>query len=209
MISDTGEGQFAGVYDIAFNPVLRRVHNSICLLAQKYNCHSVIDLGSGTGAQARVLANHGFSVTGVDSSYQMIKVAQRKSQSSIRFIQSDITSFTCNDSRFDAVNICLVLHPNPIETILNILDKSKNLLAPEGVLFITDYGIGEGIFGKMANGIIKVIESLAKENHSNNYFSFMKRNGIEILSNLPSITIIEKRKYYHGALQTYVLSFSP
>ena len=209
MSSDTGEGRFAGLYDFAFNPVLRRVHNSILSLVRKYNCHSVIDLGSGTGSQARVLANNGFSVTGVDSSYQMIKVAQRKSLSTIRFIQSDITSFTCYDSRFDAVNICLVLHPNPVETILNILDKSKNLVAPDGVVFVTDYGIGEGIFGKMANGIVKVIESLAKENHSNNYFSFMKRNGIDMLSNLPSITIIEKRKYYHGALQTYVLSFSP
>lgn len=209
MNSDTGEGRFAGFYDIAFNPVLRKVHHSILQLTRKYHCHSVIDLGSGTGAQARVLANHGLLVTGIDVSSQMIQVAQKKSQSTIRFIQSDITEFSNNDSQFDAVNICLVLHPNAVETIITILDIAKKLVAPDGVVLITDYGLGTGFSGKIANGIIKVIESLAKENHSNNYASFMKQNGIEMLSTLHSFKIIEKKKYYHGALQTFVLSISP
>ena len=209
MVSDTGEGRFAGLYDLFFNPVLRRVHYATLHFAEKYQCHSIVDLGSGTGAQARVLANHGFSVTGIDSSLQMIEVAQRKSQNSIRFIHSDITAFTCNNSRFDAANICLVLHPNPIETILNILDIAKNLVASDGVVIITDYGFGTGFSGKIANGIVKFIESLAKADHRNNYLSFMKRSGIEMLTTLPSTRIIEKKRYYHGALQTYVLSFLP
>jgi len=209
MFAETSEGRFAGLYDLAFNPVLRRVHHATLQLAQKYDCHSIIDLGSGTGAQARVLTNHGFTVTGIDSSTKMIEFAQRKSHGSIRFIQSDITSFMLTDSTFDAANICLVLHPNPLEIIVKILNKTKNLVTPDGVVFITDYGKGTGFSGKMANGIIRFIESLAQKNHSKNYFSFIEQNGIEMLSTIPSIKIIEKKMYYHGALQTYVISFLP
>lgn len=209
MTAESGEGRFAGLYDLAFNPVLRRVHYNIAELAKKYKCHSLVDLGSGTGAQARVLAGHGYSVTGIDASFQMISVARRKSTDSITFIHEDITTVELPDTVFDAANLSLVLHPNTNEAISKILSKAKTLVKPDGVIFITDYGQGNGFTGRMASGIMRVIESLAKPDHRRNYFSFMKQNGIDMISSIVPIHILERQRYYHGALQTMVISFSP
>jgi ubiquinone/menaquinone biosynthesis C-methylase UbiE len=208
MNDEPGEGRFAGLYDLAFNPVLRRVHYTIVSLAKKYECHSLVDLGSGTGEQARVLAAQGFSITGIDASYQMINVAKQKSDDSIRFIHEDITKVQIPDTIFDAANISLVLHPNTNEIITEIVHKAKKLVKTDGVIFITDYGKGIGLSGWMAGGIMRIIESLAKPNHRRNYFSFMKQNGIDMFSTIPEIHILERQCYYHGALQTMVISFS-
>ncbi|MFO8077220.1 MAG: methyltransferase domain-containing protein, partial [Thermoplasmatota archaeon] len=202
-----GEGRFAGLYDLAFNPVLKHVHQRIVELMQKYDCQSIVDLGSGTGAQARVLAKNGFSVTGIDASSQMIAVARKKSSDSIRFIREDITSLGHAEMMFDAANISLVLHPNSPETITKIVRKAKKLIKPNGVVFITDYGWGTGFSGKIASGLMQVIESFTREDHRQNYFSFMKQQGIQMFSTWYDISVIEHYEYFHGALQTIIVKF--
>ena len=207
MNSDTGEGRFAKMYDLAFNPVLKQVHQRIVQSMNKYDCQSIVDLGSGTGALARVLAKNEFSVTGIDASSQMISVARKKSPDSINFILADITSIDHTDMVFDAANISLVLHPNSTETISRILSKAKNLIKPDGVVFITDYGNGNGFSGRMASGLMQVIESFTREDHRRNYFSFMKQQGIHMFSSWPELSVIENYQYFHGALQTIIVKF--
>ena len=199
MNAESSEGRFAGLYDLAFNPVLRRVHHTIVQLAEKYDCHSLVDLGSGTGAQARVLADYGYEVTGIDASSRMIAVARKKSTDSITLIHKDITTVELPETLFDAANISLVLHPNTNEVISKILTKAKTLVKSDGVVFITDYGQGTGVIGRTAGGIMRVIESLAKPDHRRNYFSFMKHNGIAMISSILPVQVIEKQHYYHGA----------
>lgn len=207
MRDKANEGQFAGLYDLAFNSVLRRVHYNILGLAKKYECQSVIDLGCGTGAQARVLANQGFSVTGVDSSEKMIAVARKNTANSTSFIQQDITSIEFKETVFDAANISLVLHPNTKEKITEIIWKAKTLIKQNGVVFITDYGKGTGVSGRIANGLIRIIESFAQPDHRKNYYSFMKQGGIDIFSSYPDIEIVKKHDYFNGALQTIIIKF--
>jgi ubiquinone/menaquinone biosynthesis C-methylase UbiE len=207
MNPDTGEGRFAGMYDLAFNPVLKHVHQRIVQLMKKYECQSLVDLGSGTGAQARVLAKHGFLVTGIDASFQMIAVARKKSSNSIKFLHRDITLITPPDMQFDAANISLVLHPNSKETIKKIVMKARNLIKPDGVVFITDYGKGTGFPGRIASGLMQVIESFTREDHRRNYFSFMKRQGIYMFSSWPELSVLENYRYLHGALQTIIIKF--
>ncbi|HMA83530.1 MAG TPA: methyltransferase domain-containing protein [Candidatus Thermoplasmatota archaeon] len=207
MNSDTGEGRFAGLYDLAFNPVLKHVHQRIVQLMKNYECQSIVDLGSGTGALARTLAKNGFSVTGIDTSSQMIAVAREKSPDSLRFIHADITSIDHSDMMFDAANISLVLHPNSAETITKIVMKAKKLIKPNGVIFITDYGNGTGFSGKIASGLMQMIESFTREDHRRNYFSFMKLKGIHMFSSWPELFVIENYQYFHGALQTIIVQF--
>ena len=205
-ISD--EGQFAGLYDIAFNPILKRVHYTVSHFAEKYGCHSIIDLGSGTGAQCRVLAADGFLVTGIDASIQMIAVAKKKTEDSVTFIHDDIRKTTINEKTFDAANISLVLHPNAKKTIFEILQKSKTLVKPNGVVFITDYGIGTKFSGRLSNGLIRIVESFTRPDHRNHYFEFMGNKGIDMLNSFFDVKILEKQHYFNGALQTYVITFS-
>jgi ubiquinone/menaquinone biosynthesis C-methylase UbiE len=207
MRDKANEGQFAGLYDLAFNPVLRRVHYTILRLAKKYDCQSIIDIGCGTGAQAKVLANQGFSVTGVDSSEKMINAARKNTSNSTSFILQDITSIDFKENVFDAANICLVLHPNTKEKMDEIIWKSKTLIKQNGVVFITDYGKGTGFSGRIANGLIRIIESFAQPNHRKNYYSFMKHGGIDLFYSFSDIKIIEKHHYFNGALQTIIIKF--
>jgi len=207
MNSDTGEGRFAGLYDLAFNPVLKHVHQRIVQLMKNYECQSIVDLGSGTGALARTLAKNGFSVTGIDTSSQMIAVAREKSPDSLRFIHADITSIDHSDMMFDAANISLVLHPNSAETITKIVMKAKKLIKPNGVIFITDYGNGTGFSGKIASGLMQMIESFTREDHRRNYFSFMKLKGTHMFSSWSELSVIENYHYFKGALQTIIVKF--
>jgi glycine/sarcosine N-methyltransferase len=51
----------------------------------------ILDLGSGTGEHARFVAQHGFAVTGVDSSPSMLeKSVTEKSEGDVRFVEGDI-----------------------------------------------------------------------------------------------------------------------
>ena len=207
MKNNTSEGKFASLYDFFFNPVLHRVHDMVIMLAKKYDCQKIIDLGSGTGQQARVLAAHGFSVTGVDSSSRMITVAKKKSTSDIIFINNTIQSIDFDDD-FDAANISMVLHPNSERIINEIIKKASQLVKADGLLFITDYGKGAGCVGRLAHGIIQIIESLTDENHRKNYFSFMMKQRFDSISLYPQLTMIERYPYFHGALQTIVYRVS-
>jgi SAM-dependent methyltransferase len=60
---------------------------------------SLIDVGCGTGSYAAALAEHGWEVTGVDVSEDMLRRAREKGA---QVVQADVTSLPFEDSCFDA-----------------------------------------------------------------------------------------------------------
>ena len=70
----------------------------------------VLDLGCGTGALTKALADKGFHVTGLDASEQMLEQA-RENYPDIKFSQGDATSFTLSENeKVDLVFSNAVLH---------------------------------------------------------------------------------------------------
>ncbi len=69
---------------------------------------NVIDLGCGTGALTRQLAEKGFNVTGIDASENMLNQA-RANNPDINFIQADATNFKLGE-KVDAIFSNAVLH---------------------------------------------------------------------------------------------------
>ncbi|HYM62778.1 MAG TPA: class I SAM-dependent methyltransferase [Thermoanaerobaculia bacterium] len=68
---------------------------------------SVLDLGSGTGEHARLLAAHGFEVLGIDSSPSMIEKAAASAGDGARFVLGDMRDLgSVTRERFGAA-ICL------------------------------------------------------------------------------------------------------
>lgn len=101
---------------------------------------SVLDVGCGTGRHAIQLAKHGFSVTGLDLSPEMLAQAAsaaRASSVQVHWVREDATSFSMAE-RFDAA-ICLCegsmgllsQSDDPISQPLAILGNISRVLKPQ------------------------------------------------------------------------------
>jgi len=70
---------------------------------------SVLDVGTGTGRAALLLARGGARVTGVDASEEMLGVARQRATEelvSVRFVRGDAHALEFKDRSFDVV-VCL------------------------------------------------------------------------------------------------------
>ena len=70
---------------------------------------TVLDVGTGTGRGALVLASRGATVTGVDASAEMLAVARRRAAAAglaVEFVQGDAHGLAYGDRSFDVV-VCL------------------------------------------------------------------------------------------------------
>lgn len=95
---------------------------------------AVLDLCVDTGSLARLLADGGARLTGIDTSQALLAVARRKVPEG-RFLQADIRSFAIAE-QFDAVlcmNGCLHYIEEP-QDIVGVLRRARQHLRPGGVL---------------------------------------------------------------------------
>ncbi len=101
----------------------------------------ILDVATGTGAQAYELAKLGHDVTGIDLSPEMLVQAKKKLNPSLtlRFLQADGTKLPFKDNRFDASSISLGLHDMPYEIDLLVLKEMKRVTKKNGIILIVDY----------------------------------------------------------------------
>lgn len=99
-------------------------------------CARALDVGCGTGAFARRLAEKSKQVVAIDLSAEMISVARSRSpQRNIEYRCADVMSYDWARNSFNCIVTIATLHHLPIkETIL----KLKEILEPNGVLIILD-----------------------------------------------------------------------
>lgn len=62
------------------------------------NSKSILELGSGTGKHAFLLANKNYQVLGLERSADMVAIANKKNNQNVSFIVADITDFSLNKS---------------------------------------------------------------------------------------------------------------
>ena len=91
--------EYARVLDPTLEPILRRLVE----LAQGRSDSQVLDIATGTGAAARVAAEAGATVVGVDISPGMIEVARRRSPPKVRFEVADVARLPFEMRSFSAV----------------------------------------------------------------------------------------------------------
>jgi len=98
---------------------------------------TALDIGCGTGAFSRLLANRSDRVVALDLSPQMIQVARERSKycSNIEFQVADATTWEFPLEQFDCVASIATLHHLPIE---KMLPKMKGALRPGGALVVLD-----------------------------------------------------------------------
>jgi 2-polyprenyl-3-methyl-5-hydroxy-6-metoxy-1,4-benzoquinol methylase len=100
-------------------------------------CRNAMEIGCGSGAFARLLAQKARHVLALDLSPQMIALARERSQqySNIDYQVADVLSWGLAPGQFDCIVSIATLHHMPME---NILSKLKTALAPGGKLIVLD-----------------------------------------------------------------------
>src|SRR3989441_12688520 len=101
------------------------------------NCESALEIGCGTGAFSRRLAQHAQSVLALDLSPEMIRIACQNSTqfSNIEFQVADVIVWNFPNETFDCIASLATLHHLPLrETLLRMRDSLKI----GGVLLVLD-----------------------------------------------------------------------
>src|SRR6266550_8497056 len=101
------------------------------------NCRKVLEIGCGTGAFARQLAQHSQHVLALDLSPEMIRLARERSAKfpNIEFQVADVLDRSLPVEDFDCIASIATLHHLPLSEIFS---KMKAALKPGGVLLVLD-----------------------------------------------------------------------
>lgn len=101
------------------------------------NCENALEIGCGTGAFARRLAERCGRVMALDLSPEMIRVARERSRrfENLQFELADAMTWEFPKSQFDFVCTIATLHHLDQR---ELLPKIKNALKPGGVLVVLD-----------------------------------------------------------------------
>jgi SAM-dependent methyltransferase len=139
---------FAQFYDFIVERLGRRgTHSEIINNIVEQFGAPILEMGCGTGGQLLPLAERGYSVTGIDYSSAMLRVFEQKLSNvapgvrdNVRLIVGDMTSPSINQSDFRLIlfSASQFLHLNNDEQRLACLKNSCNLLAEDGVVFISN-----------------------------------------------------------------------
>ena len=116
------------------------------------NCENAIEIGCGTGAFARLLANRCNRVVALDLSSEMIRVARARSSEfdNLEFQVADAMTWDFPQSHFDFVcSIATLHHLQQRELFV----KMKDALTPGGVLVVLDLVESSGLAERMLDVI--------------------------------------------------------
>ena len=101
------------------------------------NCRNALEIGCGTGAFARQLAQHSQHVLALDLSPEMIRLARERSTKfpNINFQVADVLDRSLPVEDFDCIASIATLHHLPLAEMFS---KMKAALNPGGVLLVLD-----------------------------------------------------------------------
>jgi SAM-dependent methyltransferase len=115
-------------------------------------CAQALDIGCGTGAFARLLAQRADHVLGLDLSPQMIRLARERSRQhpNIDFQVADVTRWVFPLAHFDCIASIATFHHLPLE---ETLIKARDALKVGGTLLILDLYQQRGLTDLLASAL--------------------------------------------------------
>ena len=113
---------------------------------------NILDIGCGTGAFSRLLAERADRVVAIDLSPNMIEVAKQRSteHTNIEFQVANILKWQFPLEEFDAIVSIATVHHLPLE---NLIPSLKATLKPGGKLVILDLLEHESIQDRLSDFI--------------------------------------------------------
>jgi demethylmenaquinone methyltransferase/2-methoxy-6-polyprenyl-1,4-benzoquinol methylase len=149
---------FASVYDLISFP-LRRLRRQVAARAGFERGAYVLDVATGTGAQARAFGAAGATVVGLDLSPRMLAIARRKTRASnVTFIEGDATALPASDASFDGACISFALHEMPATVRPCVIAELARIVRPGGTVIVVDYAPPRGVWTRLASRVFAWFE---------------------------------------------------
>ena len=133
---------FAPFYDAVVFLPFRTLRSEVARIVQLPTCCRLLDVATGTGAQAFAFAEKAREVVGIDLSEEMLRIARRKNRSpNVRFQQADAADLPFDDESFDATCVSFALHEMPISIRERVVREMARVTKPGGSVIVVDYGL--------------------------------------------------------------------
>lgn len=95
----------------------------------------ILEVGCGTGFDARYMMSKGFDVVGVDISTGMLGIAKKVCPKA-NFLQADIKTVEFDSKSFDGIFAAFSLIHLPKSDVPQVLEKFSTWIRPGGVIYI-------------------------------------------------------------------------
>ena len=129
---------------------------------------TIIDIGCGSGRDARVFSERGYNVTGIDFSPSMIEIAKSNAPKAAFYVM-DMLSMSLDNSFDSAWANASLLHIPKIH-FHNVLSKIYHILNPDGIFYISlKMGVNEGPENDSRYGNLQKFFSYFKEDELKNF----------------------------------------
>jgi 2-polyprenyl-3-methyl-5-hydroxy-6-metoxy-1,4-benzoquinol methylase len=124
-------------------------------------CARVLEIGCGTGAFSRTLADRGHDVTAIDLSPEMVRVAERRRSpgQTATYYCGDFLSFVPCAEAYDCVVSVAALHHMPLEPAVA---RMAGLVRPGGVLVVHDVRSDAGVGDRLRSALGLVARAWAR-----------------------------------------------
>jgi ubiquinone/menaquinone biosynthesis C-methylase UbiE len=180
---------FAYFYDLVALP-LWKVRRAVVAAAKLPAGAKVLDVATGTGAQALAFAESGCAVTGIDLSEAMLSMARRKRDAAkVTFQQADAAALPFADSGFDAACVSFALHEMPSSVRERVVREMARVTRPGGAVIVVDYAPPRTAHGSLAFRLVKLYEG-------EHYATFVRSDLDELLGSVG----IEHREHLDGLM---------
>ena len=164
--------RWAPFYDLIAMP-LSHARGTVVELSEAKEGSKILDVCTGTGAQAFAFSKRGCETIGIDLSERMLKVARRKNKhKNVTLKVADATKIPFEDGYFDISSISMALHDLPYELRHQVLDEMRRVSRR---IVVAEYNIPKNKFSRwFYTHLVSIYES--------KYFSdFAKRDLKELL----------------------------
>ena len=136
-----GFGLVAPVYDAMTLPIVR-LRRAVVEISGAQPSAKVLDVATGTGAQAYAFAQKCAEVVGLDLSEAMLRVARRKrSAPNLVYVQGDATALPFADATFDVTCVSFGLHEMPVGVRAATVREMARVTKPNGRVVVADYAL--------------------------------------------------------------------
>lgn len=179
----------APVYDGIVLPV-RKLRRVVAKAAGVGTGSRVLDVATGTGAQALAFADAGAEVVGIDISESMLRVARRHAGNRrVTFRAADATELPFEDGSFDVCSVSFALHEMPPSVRERAVHEMARVTNADGKIVIVDYALPDGpIASKVVFRVVKLYEG-------DNYAEFI-RSDLAATLGRAGLAIVDQMRWW-------------